>query len=410
MPKKSKPLTAATVRNAKPKPDGKPNQIGDGRHSLMLRVERMKDGRITKRWQQQVRLPNGKYTWIGHGNADFVSLAEARELAFDAARRARNGEDVRKRKAAPSADVLTFEAAWRTMHDKMSAANSAKRTAEGREQRYRDYMAALGRKPVADITHGDIVNVLEPIWHDKPGVSKNVRLDILRALSGAIGNGLEAMPTSKEALEATLGPKPRREVKRRKAVPCGDIPAAVAAIFDSASPAQAKAATLFTILTAGRSIETLRADWAEFNFVSAVWTQDGERMKAGKTHRVPLSAPVLRLLETVGIGQQGAVFAGLADSAMRYVVKSAGLADIDGEQADVHGFRTSFAEWAQETGQDETAAKLAIAHGNGGQSDSDAAYFRSDKLDTRREMMAAWASYAMSAISDHEAAWAALAG
>ncbi len=409
MPKLSKPLTTKFVRDAKPKPDGRPATYGDGRYGLALKVEWGKSGHILKRWVQKVTLPDGRRSFVGHGNADLVPLAQARRLAADTAAAAGRGEDVRTRKTAQPG-ALTFEAAWRAMHDKMSAANSAARTVEGRAQRFRDYMAdTLGTKPVAAVTHQDIVRVLEPIWHDKPGVSKNVRLDILRALSGAIGQGLDAMPTSKEALEATLGPKQRREVKRRKAVRYGDIPNAVAAILASGSAAQAKAATLFTILTAGRSIETRRADWAEFNFDTAVWTQDGERMKAGKTHRVPLSAPALRLLEAVGIAQQGQVFAGLADSAMRTVAKAAGLTDVDGEQADVHGFRTSFAEWAQETGQDETAAKLAIAHGNGAQSDSDAAYFRSDKLDARREIMAAWASYAMSAVEDHEAAWAALA-
>lgn len=410
MPKLSKPLTAAFVRNAKPKPDGKPAVYGDGRYGLALKVAWGANDRVLKSWIQKVTLPDGRRTFVGLGDAYLVTLAEARQQAADNAAAARRGEDVRTRKVA-ARGALTFEAAWRTMHDKMSAANSAARTAEGRAQRYRDYMAdPLGSKPVAAVTHQDIVNVLEPIWHDKPGVSKNVRLDILRALSGAIGQGLDTMPTSKEALEATLGPRQRREVQHRKNVHYADIPNAVRAILESSAAAEAKAATLFTILTVGRSVETRRADFADFNFDAAVWTQAAENMKAGRTHRVPLSAPVLRLLEAVGIEDQGEVFAGLADGAQRCAVKAAGLVDIDGNAADVHGFRTSFATWAQETNQDEAAAKMCIAHGNGGQSESDAAYFRSDKLDTRREILTAWASYCLSAIDDHEAAWASLAG
>ena len=409
MPKLSKPLTAAFVRNAKPKPDGKPATYGDGRYGLALKVERGKGGHVLKRWVQKVTLPDGRRTFVGHGNADLVPLAEARLLAVDTAAAARRGEDVRRRKPAEPA-ALTFEAAWRAMHDKMSAANSSARTAECRSQRYRCYVAdAIGSKPVNEVTHDDIVSILAPVWHDKPGVSKNVRLDILRALSGVIGQGLDAMPTSKEALEATLGPRQRREVERRKAVAHTDIPAAVAAIIAADRPAADKLALLFTVLTAGRSIETRRADWQEINFDSGVWTQPGERMKAGRTHRVPLAAPVLTLLATVGHAATGKVFAGLSDCAMRAVVKSAELVDIDGKPADVHGFRTSFAEWAQETGQDEAAAKIAIAHGNGGQSDSDGAYFRSDRLDARRELMAAWASYCLSAVDDHEAMWVDLA-
>lgn len=362
MPKLSKPLTAAFVRNAKPKPDGKPAVYGDGRYGLALKVAWGANERILKSWIQKVTLPDGRRTFVGLGDAYLVTLAEARQLAADNAAASRRGEDVRTRKRTkPAADALTFEQAWRTTYDKARQTWRNPRTGVQWQQRFNDYMATLATKPVADIEHGDIVKALEGIWHAKPTAAKSVPREIFMTLEDCVGNTLEALPTTREAVRRKLGKQAKPATKHHAAVPYEDVPAAVAAIFASAGKTTHKAATLFTIFTAGRQAETRQAAWQEMNFDHATWVQPAERMKANREHRVPLSAPVLKLLGTPD--SEGIVFDGFHNQAMANVMHRCNLVDMAGNHATPHGFRSSFTDWGAANGYDAELVELATAHG-----------------------------------------------
>ena len=148
----------------------------------------------------------------------------------------------------------------------------------------------------------------------------------------------------------------------------------------------------FAILTAARTGEVIRASWDEFDLEHAVWTIPAPRMKGGREHRVPLADPVLALV--AALPREGAfVFPGIqrkrpiSHKAMLAVVARMGRADLT-----VHGFRSTFRDWAAEqTAYPNEVLELALAHAIG--SKVEAAYRRGDLFEKRRRLMADWARY-----------------
>ena len=149
----------------------------------------------------------------------------------------------------------------------------------------------------------------------------------------------------------------------------------------------------FTILTAARTGEVIGAKWGEIDFNDAIWTVPEHRMKASKEHRVPLAKPVLELLralphedgnEYVFIGPRSA---GLSGAAMTAVLKRMDHGDIT-----VHGFRSSFRDWAAETTAfPNDVVEMALAHTI--ENKTEAAYRRGDLFNKRKQLMEAWAVY-----------------
>ena len=148
------------------------------------------------------------------------------------------------------------------------------------------------------------------------------------------------------------------------------------------------------ILTAARSGEILGMRWPEIDLGKKIWTVPADRMKAGREHRVPLSAravAILRQLEKLKTGDF--VFAGqarnkpLSNMAMEMVLRRMKI-----EGATVHGFRSSFRDWAGNVSNfPREVTETALAHVIGDKAEQ--AYRRSDALEKRRKLMEAWASY-----------------
>jgi integrase len=152
----------------------------------------------------------------------------------------------------------------------------------------------------------------------------------------------------------------------------------------------------FAILTAARTGEVIGARWREINLVERVWVVPGERMKAGKEHRVPLSDRALAIIGEAKapddfVFQGGKPGQPLSNMAMLKLLQRMGLRAANGGLT-VHGFRSTFMDWATEqTHFPAEARDLALAHTV---SDKvEAAYRRSDMFEKRRELMAAWAGY-----------------
>lgn len=421
--RRSKPLTATAIKNAKPHPDGRAKQYPDGQHGLELYVFWRKDGRVGKRWRQRVPLPNGKPTYLGLGPWPEVSLAAAREEALDNLQRLRRGEDVRKQQPAAA---VTFAEAWQALYDKMKPTWMHPKTARQWQQRHDAYMAHLDKVPVSQIALDDIVGALEPIWATKHAAARSV----LRELFAVLEDSLESLPTSKEIARRRLGRQPRRETQHFAAVTPKALPAAVAAIAAADASSRDRLALLFTILTASRQTETRSAEWSQMTEECSaessqetmkLWVLPGERMKAGRTHRVPITAAVDDLLAAAAAlqaaaGDSGAgyVFAGsgpsgkMSETAMSKLVKACDLTDGDRKPATVHGFRSTFTDWATETGDyDVELVEMALAHTPANK--VRAAYRRSLRLDERHAMLTAWAAHCLSAV-DPEAMWAQLSG
>ena len=159
-----------------------------------------------------------------------------------------------------------------------------------------------------------------------------------------------------------------------------------------AQPGVGARALEFVVLTAARSGEVRGATWPEFDLDARTWTIPGERMKAGKEHRVPLSEAALRLLqEQPQMAGTDLVFSAprggkLSDMTLVAVTRRMGAAAVP------HGFRSTFRDWCSErTNYPRDVAEMALAHAIGDK--VEAAYRRGDLFNKRVKMMSDWAAF-----------------
>jgi integrase len=179
-----------------------------------------------------------------------------------------------------------------------------------------------------------------------------------------------------------------------EALPYRQIPEFLVLLHASSVSEIVKLAFELLILTAGRTGEILKAEWNEFDLERRIWTIPGERMKAGRSHRVPLSARAIELLvHARNLGNGSAyVFPGrhrtrpLSDMVFLMALRRLGLS------ITAHGFRSSFSDWAAErTNFPREVCEMVLAHTI--KSKVEAAYNRSDLFDKRAELMKTWADY-----------------
>jgi integrase len=350
---------------------------------------------------------------LGLGSTRDVTLAEARALA-DACRRAvRDGRDPKLARTAQLAGGYTFDAAARELIANMAPSwRSAKhltqwrmtllgptngRGGSGRRPRL-DYCAAIRAKPVAALTTEDALRVLKPVWQARPETANRLRGRCERVwdFAKARGHCSGENPFRWRGHLAALLPK-RSHLSRGHftAMPFAEVPAFTCRLQTIDS--MAARALEFIILTAARSGEALGAHWSEIDFAAKIWTVPAERMKGGRQHRVPLSDRALAILAELQQARlSDLVFPGrgpgrpLSNAALALVLRRAKVA------VTTHGFRSSFRDWAGDStpfARDVVEAALAHAIENR----TEAAYRRSDALEKRRKLMAAWAAYCNSA-------------
>ena len=253
----------------------------------------------------------------------------------------------------------------------------------------------IGDIPVADVTAEHIVTILRPIWAVKSETASRVRMRLETVLNAAKLMGWrtgENPAVYKGGLEAVLPPISKvRRVHHHPAMPFADAPAFMS-LLKSRSGISAKALE-FTILTAARSGEVRGAVWEEIDLQSGLWIIPAARMKADREHRVPLSPAAMSVLESLGRhAKTPLVFPGLSTKPMSDMTLSAVLKRMELSHFTVHGFRSTFRDWAAETTQhaNETV-EMALAHSIGNK--VEAAYRRGDLLLKRRELMDHWATF-----------------
>jgi integrase len=264
------------------------------------------------------------------------------------------------------------------------------------EMTLRDYAAPLRRLPVDKITTDDVIAVLKPLWNEKPETASRLRGRIERVLDAAKAQGLRngENPARWRGHLDQLLPK-RQQLKRghHAAMPYGALPAFLADLRERESVAAR--ALEFAILTAARSGEVLGARWEEFGDLDrAVWTVPAARMKAGREHRVPLSKRAAKIVKGFYEVREGDfVFPGqkagqpLSTMALEMVLRRM---KVDG--VTVHGFRSTFRDWAAEcTNFPNEVCEAALAHVI--ENKAEAAYRRGDLFDKRRKLMEAWSIY-----------------
>jgi integrase len=346
---------------------------------------------------------NGKRGYLGLGSANAISLKRARELAAEPRRQCAEGIDPltakqvqRATAAADAAKQVTFaqcaeayarahEGSWRSIVHRAQWQNTLE-----------TYVyPVIGSLPVQAVDTPLVLKVLEPIWHSKPETASRVRgriesiLDAAKAREFRTGEN----PALWRGHLENLLPRPSsvRKAKHYAALSYREIPAFMKELRNRKG--LGAIALQFAILTAARRGEVLGARWDEIDFQHQVWTIPGERMKAGKEHRVPLNEPALEILRSLhAVRSSGFLFPGkpgraLSSSAMLALLGLMGRGDLT-----AHGFRSTFRDWAEEqTSFSREVCEQALAHQIGNAVER--AYRRGDLFEKRQRLMNAWAEY-----------------
>jgi hypothetical protein len=241
-------LSAAFVRQVVD-----PSKYFDG-HGLILKVHR--NG--SRQWLQRISI-RGKRTELGLGSPPLVTLAEAREKAFDNRRIARNGGDplMTKRQAAA---IPTFEEAARIVH-------GLHKPTWSNEKHAKDFMTSLeryafprlGKLRISEVNTADVLHVLQPMWLETPETARRVRQRIGTILKWSIAKGWR-QDNPAESISTAL-PKQDRRKKHMKALPYLEVANCLGVVQSSGAWISTKLALEFLVLTAARSREVREATW-----------------------------------------------------------------------------------------------------------------------------------------------------
>jgi len=339
---------------------------------------------------------------MGLGGFPDVSLAGAREAARAARAKVRDGIDpvansraLRSAMKADQAQAKTFKFCALAYIDTHEAGwRNAKHAQQWRNTLDTYAYPLIGELLVRDIGLPHVLAVLEPIWTKKTETASRLRGRLESILDWATTRGYRAglNPARWKGHLDTVLPAAGTVANagHHSALPVGEIGAFMKTLRSQAG--MSAQALEFTILTAARSGEVRGARWTEIDLDAATWTVPGERMKAGKEHRVPLSDVALAVLNALPHADRNAlVFASprggmLSDMSLTAVLRRMKV------DAVPHGFRSSFRDWcAERTNYPREVAEMALAHAIGDK--VEAAYRRGDLFEKRRRLMKDWAAF-----------------
>jgi integrase len=354
----------------------------------------------------------GRNREMGLGTLEATPLAQARALAAICRQQRAAGVDpieARERRleetALEAARAVTFgECATNYIEAHRAGWRNAKHAAQWEATLATYAKPVLGSLAVQSIDTALVLKVIEPIWPAKPETAGRVRGRIEAVLDWAAARGYrqgENPARWRGHLDKLLPKRSKvRRVLHHPALSYAKIGSFMAELRTEKGIG-ARALEL-CILTACRTSEAIGAVWAEVNLADRVWVIPGERIKAGKEHRIPLSPASLAVLAKIrplAAAKNGEpdpaapVFPGfrvgrpLSNMALLAVLDRMGRDDIT-----VHGFRSTFRTWtAERTNFPNHVAEMALAHAIS--DDVEASYQRGDLFEKRRQLMNAWARF-----------------
>lgn len=349
----------------------------------------------------------GKRKEMGLGALHTVELGEAREKAREARKLVADGVNpIEARKVQKAAEAPTSERTFKAVAERFiqereggwkggAAAKNWRRMLE-------THAASLGELDVAAITTDDVLAVVRPIWNTKPPTAQRIRsrieqvLDAARAWKFRTGEN----PALGKGHLSFILPEQRHEEAHHEAMPFGDLPAFGKRLhgLDTIS----SRALEFSILCASRPNEPVGATWQEMHLADRLWIIPGERMKEGREHVVTLNDQAVALLEQMGVrGMEPDAYVfpgGHGGSRGRYhpLVPQTLWNCLQRLAPDrgftVHGFRSSFSDWAaEETDYSHELVEVALSHVVGSQVSR--AYRRTTMVEKRRELMQDWGKF-----------------
>ena len=344
-----------------------------------------------------VKVHNGRRREFGLGSTIDVSLAIAREHAAELRRAFLEGREIIHLQR--SIEIPTTPTFGQFADEFITSIASGFRNQKHINQwssTIKTYAAPIADKPISDINERDLLKILQPIWLEKHDTASRVRGRIERILDAAKVKGLregENPARFRGHLSLLLPSAKKAGSKHHAAMPYAELPAFMTQLRKRQG--MAARALEFTILTAARSGETLGMTWKEIDLEAAIWSIPAERMKAGEGHIVPLCDAAIALLTFLRPNQPDGgrkVFhngkgTGLSNMAMLQLLRRMELHGVT-----VHGFRSSFRDWAgEETNVEREVIEMALAHQI--ESKTERAYRRARSLEKRRSLMNLWRSY-----------------
>lgn len=375
-------LTALQIRNLK-----EPGRYGDGDGLALVLTSHNKGY-----WVLRSTI-KGRRRDIGLGSLSLVTLKEARENAFDMRRDIQRGIDPIAERKKQEVVVPTFTSAARIVHAEQKASwKNGKHQNQWITTLEKYAFPTLGDRLVNDIEGPLIRECLLSIWLDKPETARRVKQRIGVVLDWAYANGMRETEAPMRSLGRALPRQPKQD-SHFAAMPYEDIQAFIKHLHNRTSVA--RLALEFLILCASRSGEVRGAKWAEVDLKNRLWTIPAERMKVGKEHVVPLTHAAIGVLQRARpyyAECSDLIFPGrnvlrpMSDMTLLKILRYAKL------PFTVHGFRSSFRDWAAEqTNYPGEVAEAALAHTVANK--VEAAYRRTNYLDKRRDLMREWAAF-----------------
>lgn len=395
-------LTVEAVRNAKP---GR-HCDGDGLYLLVKPTG-------ARSWLLRV-VANGKRRDIGLGAVDLsprskqsdkeavpaiplmllrsLSLKEAREKAAALRKIAHAGLDPVAERDRERRTIPTFAEALKLAHAEFSKGWVDKHAAAFLSSLETHVLPHIGRQRVDVIDHAMVRDALASIWTEKPVMARKVRVRINQVLGFARSKGWRAADLP-NARDVRKGLAKHGRAKHFAAMAYKDAPAFLQGLL-AEEGTTGRLALAFTILTGARSGEVRRASWAQIDLEARTWTRPASIMKMQVEHTIPLSDEALAVLERARpLSSNELIFPGMRDKELSDMTLSKALRTAGQATATVHGFRSTFRDWAAE--QMPTippmVAEMALAHRVG--TETERAYLRSDLKDLRRSLMDAWGAF-----------------
>lgn len=325
-----------------------------------------------------------------------LTLAEARLKAAHYRELLKAGRDPVSETRKEIVVIPNFEKATKAAHEALMGQWS-KKTADSFLTTLKQHAyPTLGKRMVNDIDARTIAKALKLIWLDKPEAARKVRQRIGTVLNYAEAEGWRDSPMPEKAVRILLPEQDRGG--HLASMPFKEVPAFFAELDKRESVG--RLALAFLILTAARSGEARGAMWSQMDLTEALWHRPASMMKGRKArpHTVTLNVAALAILRHAKahrVGDADLIFPGPRGKVLSDMSLSSIIADLP---YTVHGFRSSFRDWAAEEMPDipDPVAEAALSH-----TIPDkvmAAYKRTEFLNMRRKLLAKWGEFAMSGL------------
>jgi integrase len=337
------------------------------------------------------------------GNLEDVSLAQARQKASELRALVRQGTDPLEVRTVEAVVIPTFtQAAARYIAGHRHGWKNRKHAKQWASTLRTYALPIVGNLSVDSITTEHVLQILQGIWITRTETAKRVQGRIENIFDWCSARKYRSgdNPARWKSHLDHLLPSPRKvaRVTHHPAMSWADVPAFMEEL--ASNPSMSSKALRFLILTACRTSEVLGARWSEIDVDAGIWVIPAERMKAGREHRVPLTAQALAILEALPrLADNPFVFPGarhgrpLSNMSMLQVMRGVGYG-VGGDRGAYvpHGFRSSFRDWCGECSSfPREVAEAALAHSNPNK--VEAAYQRSDLFLKRRNLMVDWANH-----------------